>query len=54
MIETKKNLGEVTEDYYKPIKTKSAFNVNYTDMKEKESKIKIYCLNNILILSDHI
>ena len=35
------------KDYYKSIKTKSAFNGNY--IKVKEIKIKIYYLKNILI-----
>ena len=51
-IKETKNLS-VDEDYYKPIKTKSAFN-GILNMKAKESKIKIYRLENILILSDHI
>ena len=29
--ETKKNLGEVDEDYYKTIKIKSSFNGNYIE-----------------------
>ena len=33
--------AEVDEDYYKPRKTKSAFNGNYTEYKSKEDKDKI-------------
>ena len=36
---------EIDEDYYRPIKTKSAFNANYIEYE----KIKIYHLENILI-----
>ena len=32
--------GEVDEDYYKPIKTKSAFNGNYIEYKSKGDKEK--------------
>ena len=32
--------GEVDEDYYKPIKTKSAFNGNYIEYKSKGDKDK--------------
>ena len=52
--ETKKNLGEVDEDYYKTIKIKSSFNGIILNIKVKGSRIKIYCLENILIPSDHI
>ena len=37
------------EDYYKPIKTKSAFNGNYTEYQRKGDKDKNLYLNNILI-----
>ena len=36
----KKNLGEVDENYYKPIKTKSAFNGNYIKYESKGVKDK--------------
>ena len=32
--------GEVDEDYYKPIKTKSAFNGNYIECESKGDKDK--------------
>ena len=38
--ETKKNIGEVDEDHYKPIKTKSAFNGNYIKYESKGVKDK--------------
>ena len=40
---------EVDKDYYKAIKTKSAFNGNYIEYERKGDKIKIYCLKNIFI-----
>ena len=40
----------IDEDYYRPIKTKSAFNGNITlNMKAMGTKIKIYQLKNILL-----
>ena len=36
------------KDYYKSIKTKSAFNGNYTEYESNGAKIKIYHLKNIL------
>ena len=54
MKDTKKDLLELDEDYYKPIKTKSAFNSNYIEYESKGVKDKNYRLKNILILSDHI
>ena len=45
--------GEVDEDYYKPIK-RVLLMIIISNMKARETKIKIYRLKNILILSDHI
>ena len=36
------------EDYYKPIKTKSAFNNNYIEYKSRGDKDENLSLNNIL------
>ena len=44
----------IDEDYYKPIIINSAFNSNYIEYESKGDKDKLYQLNNILILSDHI
>ena len=41
--------NEINEDYYKPIKTKSAFNNNYIDMKAEGTETKDYLLENIYI-----
>ena len=38
--ETKRNLSKVDEDYYKPIKTKSAFNGNFIKYESKGVKDK--------------
>ena len=38
----------IDEDYYKPIKTKSAFNGNYIEYESKGDKDKIYQLNTIV------
>ena len=54
MKDNKKNLLELDEDYYKPIKTKSVFNSNYSEYESKGVKDKNYRLKNILILSEHI
>ena len=42
------------EYYYKPIKTKSAFNGNYIKYESNGRNIKIYHLENILIRSGYI
>ena len=42
------------EYYYKPIKTKSAFNGNYIEYESNGRNTKIYHLENILIRSDCI
>ena len=42
------------EDYYKPTKTKSAFNNNYIEYKSRGDKDENLSLNNILTWSDHI
>ena len=34
--------GEVNEDYYKPVKTKSAFNSNCKEYESREIKTKNY------------
>ena len=47
-------LNKIDKDYYKPIKTKSAFNNKYIEYESKGDKNKIFHLNNILILLDHI
>ena len=47
-------LNKIDKDYYKPIKTKSAFNGNYIEYESKGDKTKICHLKNILIWSDHI
>ena len=51
-----KNLFDQSNDkgYYKPIKTKSAFNSNYIEYESNGDKVKIYQLKNVLIWSDHI
>ena len=41
--------NEINEDYYKPVKTKSAFNNNYIDMKAEGTETKDYLLENIYI-----
>ena len=52
-IKETKNLS-LDDGYYKPIKTKSAFSDNYIEHENKGVKDKVYHLENILILSDHI
>ena len=51
-IRRRKNLfGKAEEDYYKPIKTKGAFNNNCI---EYETKTKNYQLKNIFLRLCHI
>ena len=45
---------EINEDYYKPVKTKGAFNDNYIEYESRGDKDKIYHPKNILTLLDHI
>ena len=44
-------LGEINEDYYKPVKTRGAFNDNYIEYesrgdKDKKLSVKEYFLND--------
>ena len=48
-------LNKIEKDYYKPIKTKSAFNNNYIEYETKgEKKANICHLKNIWISLDQI